>query len=353
MHQSAAAWHHAEEGESGLPAGVIIGINATASAGSDFDAYNNINGRFTKADGSSFGSTGGNYNFSKGSNSSGSHSGPVNHKAFLRQVAGAGGELCMPKSGGSHNHTFYGTYVPTKSQLKLIKANKDGASIPVGAISFGKDANLSGGMDNDRAFSALDGGYLFPATTTSKVNASSSGSSSNTSDSHNHHNKNCGSTAYANCCAANTTSNPSAGGSHGHSVSCNVTSLSLKLFALKAFERVVADQGAVEGMIGMWDQGTANIPDGWALCNGQNGTPDLTDRFIHITSAPYGAGGNNTMTASLSGSSKSHSHGWSQWEASGWVWDYAHTSSVSHSHSATYSGSYTPEFYTAVFIQKI
>lgn len=38
----------------------------------------------------------------------------------------------------------------------------------------------------------------------------------------------------------------------------------------------------VTGMIMMW-YGGLEIPSGWAICNGQNGTPDLTDRFIKAT----------------------------------------------------------------------
>lgn len=34
------------------------------------------------------------------------------------------------------------------------------------------------------------------------------------------------------------------------------------------------------GGIIMWSGTIASIPAGWALCNGANGTPDLTDKFI-------------------------------------------------------------------------
>lgn len=51
------------------------------------------------------------------------------------------------------------------------------------------------------------------------------------------------------------------------------------------------------GIITMWSGSTSNIPTGWALCNGQNGTPDLRDRFI------VGAG--NTYTAGATGGSAS------------------------------------------------
>ena len=36
----------------------------------------------------------------------------------------------------------------------------------------------------------------------------------------------------------------------------------------------------VAGMIMMWSGTIANIPSGWALCNGSNGTPDLRNRFV-------------------------------------------------------------------------
>jgi hypothetical protein len=34
------------------------------------------------------------------------------------------------------------------------------------------------------------------------------------------------------------------------------------------------------GAIVMWSGTVASIPQGWLLCDGQNGTPDLRDRFI-------------------------------------------------------------------------
>lgn len=34
------------------------------------------------------------------------------------------------------------------------------------------------------------------------------------------------------------------------------------------------------GLISMWAGSIANIPEGWALCNGQNNTPNLSNRFV-------------------------------------------------------------------------
>lgn len=53
------------------------------------------------------------------------------------------------------------------------------------------------------------------------------------------------------------------------------------------------------GMVTMWAGLVANIPVGWALCNGTNGTPNLTDRFVMgaVTDATINkTGGQNEVT---------------------------------------------------------
>ena len=52
------------------------------------------------------------------------------------------------------------------------------------------------------------------------------------------------------------------------------------------------------GMIVMWSGTVASIPEGWRLCNGQNGTPDLRNRFI------VGAG--DEYTVGNTGGEKEH-----------------------------------------------
>lgn len=71
------------------------------------------------------------------------------------------------------------------------------------------------------------------------------------------------------------------------------------------------------GMIILWSGLTSTIPTGWALCNGLNGTPNLTDKFIVGAGGSYGVnqtGGykdsivvshNHTGTTNSSGS---HTH---------------------------------------------
>ena len=56
----------------------------------------------------------------------------------------------------------------------------------------------------------------------------------------------------------------------------------------------------VQGMIMMYTGSTA--PSGWAICNGQNGTPDLRDRFIVGAGSAYSignTGGQNSVTLTV------------------------------------------------------
>lgn len=43
-----------------------------------------------------------------------------------------------------------------------------------------------------------------------------------------------------------------------------------------------------KGLICMWSGST--VPNGWLLCNGQNGTPDLRNRFIVGSGSTYAIG---------------------------------------------------------------
>lgn len=57
----------------------------------------------------------------------------------------------------------------------------------------------------------------------------------------------------------------------------------------------------------MWYGTASNIPAGWALCNGANGTPNLTDRFI--MAGTTNAAGNASINASGTvGPGSAHTH---------------------------------------------
>lgn len=64
------------------------------------------------------------------------------------------------------------------------------------------------------------------------------------------------------------------------------------------------------GLISMWSGAASNIPDGWLLCDGSNGTPDLRGRFIVGAGGDYAVGatgGSNTVALSAE-EMPSHTH---------------------------------------------
>lgn len=69
--------------------------------------------------------------------------------------------------------------------------------------------------------------------------------------------------------------------------------------------------GIPSGTVTMWSGSVSEIPGGWVLCDGNNGTPDLRDRFIVGADGAYTVGQTGgTSTRSISQAQMpSHSHG--------------------------------------------
>ena len=89
----------------------------------------------------------------------------------------------------------------------------------------------------------------------------------------------------------------------------------------------------VSGMIILWSGNTGNIPTGFVLCDGNNGTPNLTDRFVVGAGAAYGvgaSGGSSSVTLSIA-NLPSHNHSFS-----------ATTSNVNLSHNHAYQSANHP-----------
>jgi len=75
---------------------------------------------------------------------------------------------------------------------------------------------------------------------------------------------------------------------------------------------VQATSGATipAGLISMWSGSIGSIPSGWYLCDGSNGTPNLTDRFVIGAGSTYavnGTGGASTATL-ITANLPAHTH---------------------------------------------
>jgi hypothetical protein len=121
------------------------------------------------------------------------------------------------------------------------------------------------------------------------------------------------------------------------------------------------------GVIVMWSGSVASIPNGWALCDGTNGTPDLRDKFIVGARQDDSGMAKTSVTGALSqfGGSPSHSHtgrtesdvsgdyrGWNAAPGgSGWSGD---ASRGWHTHTFTTGTKETlPPYYALAFITKL
>lgn len=60
----------------------------------------------------------------------------------------------------------------------------------------------------------------------------------------------------------------------------------------------------LRGIITLWFGNVTNIPAGWVICDGQNGTPDLRNQFV----LGAGDGGVGEPTAGQTGGTTSHTH---------------------------------------------
>jgi microcystin-dependent protein len=86
------------------------------------------------------------------------------------------------------------------------------------------------------------------------------------------------------------------------------------------------------GLISMWSGSIGSIPSGWYLCDGSNGTPNLTDRFIIGAGSTYavnGTGGVSSVTLTTS-NMPAHTHAATVTDSG-----HSHTLSISGGSSIT------------------
>lgn len=88
----------------------------------------------------------------------------------------------------------------------------------------------------------------------------------------------------------------------GSVVELRLTAGSIGELASQLTTDILAATQLPRGIITMWSGATNAVPSGWALCDGNNGTPNLKDRFIVGAGQSYGVGntgGNWTQTPSV------------------------------------------------------
>lgn len=103
--------------------------------------------------------------------------------------------------------------------------------------------------------------------------------------------------------------------------------------------------------IWIWSGSLADIPPGFVVCDGTNGTPDLRNRFV------IGAGNNYSLHSTGGASSVSHSHGYSDPYSMGTIVNLTQGTEgrwfLKHHHKLRGSFSNLPPYINLAFIMKL
>ena len=125
---------------------------------------------------------------------------------------------------------------------------------------------------------------------------------------------------------------PYGGSTHSHDNAAGTTEASPPFYTLAY---IMATSGGVvpnspQNTIILWTGSEDDVPDGWGICDGQSGRPDLRDKFL----LGYKSGTNNVGDT---GGSDAHSHSLVDDGEHGHTSD-SDSQSFSHTHTATSGG---------------
>ncbi|QGH72303.1 MAG: baseplate structural protein [Podoviridae sp. ctg2L5] len=349
---------------SNVPSGVILiwpGINGAIPSGWQRETL--LDGKYPKASGAEVPNTSGGSNTHTHSSTAhghtmnshshsvvlAHHSGPAGATQNLsQQVADNHGHVSASigsPSGGSLQNTAVTwssvNHEPPYYDLIFIKPSGGSVPVPDDVIVLWNDSTEPSGFnhcDGNNTTPDLKNKYLKGAATA--ANAGTTGGSLNhahtvshghTANSHTHSGASGGRDNSGS--RQNGSQFTAAHNSHTHTVTLsgatdtvsnytnttagNTDSVEPAYHKLSALQNTSGgNKNLVAGMIGLWLGSVASIPAGWALCDGTNGTPNLTDKFIKII--------NTTGEIGNTGGSNTHSH-----------------SSISHTHTATGTHTHT------------
>jgi len=110
----------------------------------------------------------------------------------------------------------------------------------------------------------------------------------------------------------------------------------------------------MKGIIVMWSGAIADIPSGWALCDGSLGTPDLRNRFVigaGTTYNPNDTGGAQTHVHPFTGNG--HSHGITYGAGLSIGDNFANSTTVNPATGTTDATDHKPPYFALAYIQKL
>ena len=327
---------------SAIPIGLIVPLNDT-SVPAGWERFTAADNRMIVGAGSTYsvGDMGGSTSLSGGTTNTKAHTG--NTMNVIAPSTPGGGDVKNDNPERTHSHTWSGSYLPNYQNTLLIKATQEHKILPAKSIIMTFDNTNPGSLTS--VFE--DNRFIRSNSDISPGNSQSA--AFNTTGSHKHGDDYFNSGGFGSNGFYNV-----AGGDHTHSLSSFSITQNIKRTYLRAWTNASTEFDLTSNVVGMYESLT--LPDGWILCDGNNGTLDLRDYFI-IGSDSGNAGnqlGNNTISGSGSSSSNGlHRHWNDSWRWNIFVATGHHPDNEdSHNHTMSVSQAYTPPYYSLSFIMK-
>ncbi len=256
-------------------------------------------------------------------------------------------------SGPNHAHSVSGTTFTTgRTCMNLMKASIDLDFLPAGALGLAGSSITDftyGPMVSGYNLGVKNGGVQTIAATYTKPTITNTGRM----NSHDHSNSTNNYTNAQHQCYTNPAYAPNY--DHIHSFTMGTLTPAeayVYMLVLKATKDIRAD---AEGFIGIWPGNDASVPEGWVICDGNNGTPNLRREYVvrvtNSSSLAGNYGGSATLTiASSSTDTRSHNHSYTGVDDGVRYSEPAAHATQSHSHSIGGVASFIPSANKVNFI---
>ena len=326
-----------------VPAGVIGMYRSAGGAPSGWTAFTSANGKFIKGAYSSLavGTTGGSNSLGITLSGSGTHG---TNTATTRGGGTGAAPDYNPLVTGNHSHTATASLYPPDRYGQLMKLNADADQIP-GYITPFAHQTLSG------LTQYFNGEYrLFKASTGYSYSGSWTPANVYTTYAGSHHHVGNTGDKYTDVYASNNCNVLIAAGNHRHLLTMSACTNNIYRTRLTAWSSN-STFDLQEGMIFMYESITP--PDGWALCDGNNGTPDLRNRLAEFgTTSNHGTTyGNGTVTANWSeGNHGTHRHYLAQQYNTSTNFPHCTYQAHANGHSSSQAITFSPPWYALAFI---
>ncbi len=333
-------WWMATGGGIIVPAGIIVPYLDTA------DNIPSGWGQFIAVDGAIKGSIvagisgAGVEAFGVTTGAAGSHAGGTGFASNMGNASAGGNGRTTYGAVGYHAHGATANYTPQMRKYILIKSVAELKNMPP------KTGILSDVIQPDLDDVTDTGSLLAGTNSTAAELVVESKSVGDTPDGGNHHHMN----GFGEAPNTGTVVESNASANMGsHSFGAVTVTDNIKRMYLGLWTSATEEIGVVDGMYAMWESATP--PDGWSICNGANGTPDLVDYFIGFDVSKLGVqDGDGKITISATTNSKAHRHNWGT-NSNGVNEPGLHSNGVGHYHVVNTTVDFDPPHHTLIFIK--